>query len=699
MVSQTGYVDGYVKTGVMIRQGSTDPQAPYFGVFATPSNGVIVQWRPSEGAQTNQLLANPAGGNSTLPAVTPVYVLAERYTNTTTGVVYYSGFTSSDGVHWTWIPGSTVAMTLTGPLTSGIATDSHNDAAYTVATVDSLAQFGGASTPPGVCPTGWSCTDVGGALPPGQDSLANGTWSEVGGGGDIWTNADAFHLVNQTLAGDGSVTAHVTAQQNTSAFAKAGPMLRATTDPGSPYYAAFITPGQGIAVQWRPAQGAQTNQLLVPGTAPVYLKVTRYTSGAIIYYSAYSSPDGTTWTLIPGSTQVLAMSGTLLAGFGITSHAQGTGSAVTLDTVAITPGETPPPGTCPTGWSCSDIGGALPAGSDTLANTTWTESGGGGDIWGTADAFHFASQPVTGDAAVTAHVTAQQNTSSWAKAGVMLRATTDPGSPYYAAFVTPGQGLAVQWRSAQAGTSNQVSVAGTVPVYLRVSRYTTTGTNPQTYFNAFTSSDGVTWTLVPGSTVALALGQPLLGGLAITSHNQGAASVVTLDTVSVTAGEYPGPRTGLPARLQLFRHRGGHPGREPDRVGYRLDRSGRRPRHLGHGRRLPFPLGTARRQRLGDGPGVIGHGHRPVGQGRGHGPGHHRPGLAFLRRRTSPKATGWWSRSGRPKGAPPSRWPRPPGWRPSTWRSPARARSTPPPLPPTASPGRRCPVRWPPWPT
>ncbi len=92
VVSQTGYIDGYVKTGVMIRQGGTDPQAPYFGVFATPSNGVIVQWRPAEGAPTNQLLANPAGGNSNLPAVTPVYVLAERYTNTTTGVVYYSGF-------------------------------------------------------------------------------------------------------------------------------------------------------------------------------------------------------------------------------------------------------------------------------------------------------------------------------------------------------------------------------------------------------------------------------------------------------------------------------------------------------------------------------------------------------------------------------------------------------------------------------
>ncbi len=541
VVSQTG-TDPWIKTGVMIRgQGGADPQAPYYGVFVTPGNGVIVQYRSTEAGQTNQVLANPAGGNSNLAPVTPIYVLAERYTNTTTGVVYYAGFTSSDGVNWTFIPGSTVALSLTGFLTSGIATDSHNDAAYSVATVDNLAQFGGSSPPPGICPSGWACTDIGGALPPGQDSLTNGTWSEVGGGGDIWTTADAFHFVNQTLAGDGSVTAHVTAQQNTSAFAKAGPMLRATTDPGSPYYAAFVTPGEGLAVQWRATQGGSTSQILVPGTAPVYLKVTRYTSGTTIDYSAYSSPDGVTWTLIPGSTQVLAMSGTLLAGFGITSHAQGTGSAVTLDTVAITPGETPPPGTCPTGWSCTDIGGALPAGSDSLANTTWTESGGGGDIWGTADAFHFASQTLAGDGAVTAHVTSQQNTNAWAKAGVMLRATTDPGSPYYAAFVTPGQGVAVQWRSAQGGTSNQLTVAGTVPVYLRVSRYTTTGTNPQTYFNAFTSSDGVTWTLVPGSTVALALGQPLLGGLAITSHSQGTASTVTLDTVSVSAGEYPAP--------------------------------------------------------------------------------------------------------------------------------------------------------------
>ena len=200
MVSQvpgagTTVNDPFAKTGVMIRgQNGSDPEAPYYGVFATPGNGVVVQWRSAEDAQTNQLLASPAGGGSNLAPVTPIWVLAERYTDTATGVVYYAGFTSTDGVHFTWIPGSTVALNITGFLTSGIATDSHNDAAYTIATVSDLAQLGGSSAPPGVCPNGWSCTDIGGALPPGQDNLSNGTWSEVGGGGDIWGTADAFHL-------------------------------------------------------------------------------------------------------------------------------------------------------------------------------------------------------------------------------------------------------------------------------------------------------------------------------------------------------------------------------------------------------------------------------------------------------------------------------------------------------------------------
>ncbi len=99
----------------------------------------------------------------------------------------------------------------------------------------------------------------------------------------------------------------------------------------------------------------------------------------------------------------------------------------------------PPPPACPTGWTCSDIGGPLPAGQQTLTGSTWSVSGGGGDIWGTADSFHLVNQTLAADGTVTAHVTAQSNTSVWAKAGVMLRGTTDPGSPYYCGLHHPRQ--------------------------------------------------------------------------------------------------------------------------------------------------------------------------------------------------------------------------------------------------------------------
>src|SRR5204863_376226 len=80
-----------------------------------------------------------------------------------------------------------------------------------------------AQAPPPACPTGWSCADIGGALPAGQDQLsAQGVWSEVGGGGDIWGTSDAFHLVSQSVSGDATVSARVTAQQNTDPWAKAG---------------------------------------------------------------------------------------------------------------------------------------------------------------------------------------------------------------------------------------------------------------------------------------------------------------------------------------------------------------------------------------------------------------------------------------------------------------------------------------------
>ena len=509
----------WMRSGVMIRAG-TDPQAPYYGVFATPSNGVIVQWRTAQAVQTKQLVG-PA-------TTTPVWVKAVRYTDTTHNVAYYTGYSSTDGTNWTIIPGSTVALNLPGPLVAGLASDANSSTNLTVTSIDNLT-FGATQAPPNVCPSAWTCADIGGALPPGQDSLVSGVWNESAGGGDIWSTSDSFHYVWRTMPGDGTVTAHVTSQQNTSGWAKTGPMIRATTDPGSPYYGVFVTPSNGITVQWRGTQGSTTSQLTASGAVPAYLMVGRYTSGGQTYYTAYTSPDGTNWTAIPGSTQAINMTGSVLAGFGITSHNQGIPEAVTLDTVAVTATELPPPGACPSGWTCSNIGTVTPGpGSQTLSGGTWSVTGFGNDIWGLADSFHFVSQPLAADGSISAQVVSQTNTSSWAKGGLMMRLTTDPGSPYYAIFATPGNGIAVQWRTAQAGSTGQVATAGTVPLYVKILRSGTT-------YSAYTSPDGSTWTLVPNSTKTLAnLTGSLQEGFAVTSHNTGQLSTVVYNSVATT---------------------------------------------------------------------------------------------------------------------------------------------------------------------
>ncbi len=335
VVSQTQVGGPWMKSGVMIRSG-TDPQAPYYGVFATAANGIAVQWRSSKAAQTNSITTTGAA---------PMWVLASRYTDTAHGLVYFSAYTSTDDHTFTYVPGSTVALTLPGALVAGIASDSYNSAQQSIATFDNVAQLPGSQTPPGLCPASWTCTDVGGALPSGQDNLSSsGTWSETGGGGDIWGNADSFHLVNQTLTGDGSVSAQVATQQPTDPWAKAGAILRAGTDPGAAYYGVFITPGHGIDVQWRATPGDVSNQILQAASVPAYLRVTRYTTAGAApqtLFSAYTSPDGSAWTLVPGSTTMLSLPQPLLAGFAITSHQQGAASAVTLNNVTI--GTTPIP--------------------------------------------------------------------------------------------------------------------------------------------------------------------------------------------------------------------------------------------------------------------------------------------------------------------------------------------------------------------
>jgi outer membrane protein assembly factor BamB len=494
------------KAGVMLRQ-STDPGSLYYGVFVTPGQGIIVQYRLAQGARTEQI---------TVPGVVPAYLRVSRW-NTS-----FTAYTSSDGVTWTPVEDATEVLTFPSTLQVGLATTAQNGAMLGSVTMNSVLVVAGASVPPVLCPAGWNCADIANSFPAGSEALNNGTWTIRAGGSDIWSLYDQFHFDWQSLLGDGSISAHIVSLLDTDPWAKAGVMLRQSADAAAPYYAALITPGNALAIQYRLTQKGDSTLIPVSGTIPTYLKVAR--AGTI--FSTYTSSDGVKWTLVPGSSLRVGLTGTLVAGLAVTSHTTSARTTAVIDAVNIVTSAVAPATNCPLTWNCADIGNPLIVGSETLNNGTWNIQGGGSDIWGTADQFHFDWQSLSGNGAVRAHITAQSNTDPWAKAGVMLRQSNDPGAPYYAVFTTPGNGIVVQYRTTQGGTTTNITIAGTVPTYLKVAR-------SGTIFVAYTSQNGTIWTPIAKSSVTITMAGNYLGGLALCSHNEGLFGSATFDTVSI----------------------------------------------------------------------------------------------------------------------------------------------------------------------
>jgi hypothetical protein len=224
--------------------------------------------------------------------------------------------------------------------------------------------------------------------------------------------------------------------------------------------------------------------------------------------------------------QFTAVAATALALIGATALAAApAGAAIHHGPAVIRPAKT----NCPSPWTCADIGGPIPPGSQSYNAKTakWTINAGGADITGLSDEFHFVWQTLPGNGSVIAHVLTQSDTSPGAKAGVMLRASTAAGSPNYALLVSPGEGIKVQVRKTLNGdTQKLANPTGTTPAWLKITRSVDT-------YTAYTSVNGTTWTLIPGSGITINLGTSMLAGLAVTSHNSGTLCTVTMTGVKV----------------------------------------------------------------------------------------------------------------------------------------------------------------------
>ena len=166
---------------------------------------------------------------------------------------------------------------------------------------------------------------------------------------------------------------------------------------------------------------------------------------------------------------------------------------------------------------------------------TITMSGGGTDIWNNADQFRFAFKPLTGDGTIVAKVESVDNTDPWAKGGVMIRESLDPGARFAAVYATPGNGVRYQARLLNAGAATSDTAVATpeqmalkTPVWIKVERKGSS-------FSCFYSTDGVKWTAMSWNpqTINMIAGTIYIG-LAVTSHNTGAATTAVFSNVATT---------------------------------------------------------------------------------------------------------------------------------------------------------------------
>ena len=296
-------------------------------------------------------------------------------------------------------------------------------------------------------------------------------------------------------------------------------------------------PNQEWAVTLLPA--APTHVEVVFSPSPTLAATVLWTNNATTdtaYEVDRSSNGGTTWTTL---TNTLPANSTSYTDMTVTSGQAyeyqvealaGSVPSTSVQTLSETASALPSP------YSHGDVGdaatlGAAGSASYNSSTGTYTITGSGADIWNAADAFQFAYETMTGNATLIARVTGQQDTNTWAKAGLMFRNSTAAGDMEASIVVSYSSGVSFQWRSSVGGSSSNTGTSSSIvaPAWVELVR---SGNSFSAYYSTSTGTP-TTWTQV-GSAETIAMLTSALAGLCVTSHDTGALNAATFTNVSAT---------------------------------------------------------------------------------------------------------------------------------------------------------------------
>jgi hypothetical protein len=161
----------------------------------------------------------------------------------------------------------------------------------------------------------------------------------------------------------------------------------------------------------------------------------------------------------------------------------------------------------------TDVGGPSRAGSAQFdkAQGTYEITGGGANIWGATDAFHFLWKKVSGDMDLTAKLHFEGTGKvAHRKAGILVRQTLEGGAPW-AGVMLHGDGLtSLQYRETAGGLTKEVRSTVSAPATIRLVRKADT-------FTFYVAKEGES--LTEGGSMKVTLTDPVYVGLGVCSHD------------------------------------------------------------------------------------------------------------------------------------------------------------------------------------
>lgn|GEM_PF-1526073 len=172
-------------------------------------------------------------------------------------------------------------------------------------------------------------------------------------------------------------------------------------------------------------------------------------------------------------------------------------------------------------------------GSIDYAGGTYTIKCGGADIWGSADAFRFTYKEMSGDFEIALKAESIEQTNDWAKIGPMVRQSNAPGSQYLFTLTRALDGNKyfqerMETDGSATGNGGELADATGFPIWLKITR---SGDD----FTGAISSDGAAWEDL--GTTTLALSDPVLVGIAVTSHSTGDITTAVATDLTIDGSE------------------------------------------------------------------------------------------------------------------------------------------------------------------